>query len=96
MLSAAQKRHLRALAHHLRPVVALGARGLTDAVLAELDGALAHHELVKIKLGTGDRDARASLLQTICQRVDAEAVQSIGRTATLFRRNPDAPRIRLP
>jgi len=94
-LSDAQRRHLRSLAHPRKPIVTIGRNGLTDAVVAELEQALAHHELVKIKVNIGDREARNGTVEELCDRTGAERVQRIGHIATLFRRNPDDPKISL-
>ena len=48
-LSTKQKQHLKGLAHPLKPVVLLGSNGLTEGVLAEIEQALEHHELIKVK-----------------------------------------------
>ncbi|WP_019021201.1 ribosome assembly RNA-binding protein YhbY [Thioalkalivibrio sp. ALE23] len=94
-LTDAQRHHLRSLAHPRKPVVTLGRHGLSEAVLAELEQALAHHELVKVKVGIGDRDTRAEVIHDMCERTGAELVQRIGHVATLFRRNPEAPKVSL-
>lgn len=77
-------------------MVRVGQRGLTDAVVAELERALAAHELVKIRLAGGDRTTRAAWVAELCARTGAEAVQQIGATASLYRRNRERPRIALP
>lgn len=91
-LSSNQRHHLRCLAHAIKPIVTLGQRGLTDAVVAELDIALTRHELLKVKIGAERRDATVAEL---CERTSAEWVQTMGNTVTLFRRNPDRPRVPL-
>ena len=95
-LSKAQIKFLRAKCHDLKPVIMLGQKGLTEAVLEELDNALDHHELVKIKLSVDDRDARQQLSNEICERSQAEAVQSIGKTLSIYRANKQKPVIQLP
>lgn len=80
---------LRQRAHKLKPVVQIGQRGLTDAVINELDNALAHHELVKIRIAGADREARAEVVQSAAGATKAAVIQSIGSTATLYRKNPD-------
>jgi RNA-binding protein len=95
-LSKNQIKFLRSKCHELKPVVMLGQKGLTDAVLSELDIALDHHELVKIKLSVDDRDARKQLAEEICQRCQAEVVQSIGKTISVYRTNIEKPVIQLP
>ena len=95
-LSKAQIKFLRAKCHDLKPVIMLGQKGLTEAVLEELDKALDHHELVKIKLSVDDREARQQLSDEICQHSHAEAVQSIGKTLSIYRPNKKKPVIQLP
>lgn len=95
-LTAAQKRHLRALAHGLKPVILMGAKGLTDALLKELDVALEHHELVKVKLSADDREARDATLDQLANQSQAAIVQRIGNIGVLFRRNKEKPLIVLP
>ncbi len=94
-LSNTQKRHLRTLAHHRKPVVWIGQHGLSEGVLAELEQALDSHELVKIKIAA-DRDARDTITDAILSRTGAEAIHRIGQMLVVFRRNPDKPKIALP
>ncbi|MEM8660468.1 MAG: YhbY family RNA-binding protein [Pseudomonadota bacterium] len=82
-------KRLRAIGHKLSPVVTVAGKGLTDAVLAELDRALHDHELIKIKLAVGGRDAKAALTQDICERSAAKLVQSIGNVILILRNNPN-------
>lgn len=96
MLTRSQIRFLRSRAHHCNPLVRIGQNGLTDAVVAELDAALRAHELVKIRMAGTDRASRDAWLAALCERTGAEPVQRIGHTASVFRRNPDKPRITLP
>jgi RNA-binding protein len=96
MLSKAQLKFLRARCHDLRPVILMGQKGLSDELLAELDRALTHHELVKIKLATDDREQRKRLIDEICQQTSSEQVQSIGKTLSVYRVNPDKAVISLP
>lgn len=95
-LNEAQKRYLRGLAHQIKPVVLMGANGLTSAVLAEVERALNDHELVKVKLNAGDRDQRTRDVALIREETGAELVQRIGNTACLYRRHPEKPKIALP
>jgi RNA-binding protein len=95
-LSKNQIKFLRSLCHDLKPVVMLGQKGLTNEVLHELDIALNHHELVKIKLSVDDREERAKMIDEICQRSEADMVQSIGKTVSLYRPNLKKPVIALP
>jgi RNA-binding protein len=95
-LSKKQIKFLRAKCHALKPVIMLGQKGLTDEVLNELDIALTHHELVKIKLSIDDRDLRKQVADEICEKSQAEEVQSIGKTLTVYRVNSDKAIIALP
>jgi RNA-binding protein len=95
-LSPSQRRYLRSLAHDLKPVILLGAKGATDAVLKELDLALSHHELVKIKLSGGDKDERQVQIDFLANGTHSESVQQIGHIVVLFRRNEDEPKLALP
>jgi RNA-binding protein len=95
-LKPSQKRYLRGLAHALKPVVLVGNKGVTDAVVAEFSLALEHHELVKVKLAGDDRQARAEQVVALGKAGDAELVQTIGKVASFYRRNADAPKIALP
>jgi len=91
-LDKAARKALRQRAHALKPVIRLGQHGLTDAVLAELDIALAHHELVKVKLAADDDGARGTQLQGLLDGSRSTLVQRIGHTATLYRQRPPAAR----
>ncbi len=84
-LTPAQRSALRARAHALSPVVMMGQAGLTEAVLLEIEGALKAHELIKIKVAEGDREARAQIQETVCQRLSAAPVQQIGKVLVLYR-----------
>jgi len=95
-LSKKQIKFLRAKCHDLKPVIMLGQKGLTEEVVNELDIALTHHELVKIKLSVDDRDARKQMMAEICDRSQSQEVQSIGKTLSVYRVNPDKAVIELP
>jgi len=96
MLTRSQEAYLRGQAQSQKPIVRLGQRGLTDAVLAELERALHDHELVKVRLAGGDRATRAAWVDELAHRTGAAVVQRIGATASLFRRNAEKPRLTLP
>jgi RNA-binding protein len=94
-LTGKQKHYLRGLAHNRKPVVTIGAAGVSATVVREVDQALDHHELLKLKLPAGDREQRQELLQQICQQTRAELVQLMGRIGTVYRRATE-PKIALP
>jgi RNA-binding protein len=85
VLTGKQRNYLRGLAHHSKPVVSLGDAGVTPAVMAEIEQALAHHELVKMKLRVGDRQERHDALEKICSETGAQPVQEIGQMAVIYR-----------
>jgi putative YhbY family RNA-binding protein len=88
-LSPSQRRELRAKAHHLDPVVSIGNQGLTPAVLHEIDVNLLAHQLIKVRVFSGEREHREAMLQRICDTLDASPVQHIGKLLVLWRRAPD-------
>jgi RNA-binding protein len=91
-LSSKERAELRAEAHHLTPSVHVGHQGLTDALVQTLDDALRTRELVKVALAkTTDVSAKDASHQ-LAERLGADVVQTIGRTCTLFRENPDLKR----
>jgi RNA-binding protein len=96
MLSDAQRKYLRRLGHDLNPVVLVGNSGLGPSLIAELDGALAHHELVKVRARVGDRDVRDQLLAELAASTRSEMVQRIGHVALFYRANPEKTKILLP
>ncbi|MDQ5911459.1 MAG: RNA-binding protein [Pseudomonadota bacterium] len=95
-LTNPQKRHLKALAHARKPIVIIGDNGVTPAVLHEILQALDYHELVKIRVNAADRADRDAMIEEVRATSGAILVQRVGHIATLFRRNPEAPRIEWP
>ena len=81
------KQELKARAHHLKPVVLLGAKGLTPAVTEETNIALQIHELIKVKINGSEKTDRLEIANTLCQQIAAELVQLIGNTAIIYRKN---------
>jgi len=98
-LTEPQRRHLRGLAHALKPVVRLGSAGLSAAVAAETARALEAHELIKVKAAAGGREARDrrdQLFAALAQRTGSALVHRIGNVAVLYRPRSDLPRILIP
>ncbi|OGT36284.1 MAG: RNA-binding protein [Gammaproteobacteria bacterium RBG_16_51_14] len=95
-LSKEQEKFLRKLAHSLDPVAWVGQNGLTDRVMEEIEAALDHHELVKVKIRVGDRELRGQTITLLCEKSRAVLVQKIGNTVTLYRKNRKNPGIALP
>ena len=85
-----QKKAYRTIGHSLKPIVSVASKGLTENVLEELNRALDDHELIKIKIAVGDREARDLVLKSIVTDTRADLVQQIGNVALLLRKNPNA------
>ncbi|WP_334324940.1 ribosome assembly RNA-binding protein YhbY [Gilliamella apicola] len=84
-LSNKQKQYLKSEAHHLKPIVMIGANGFTEGVLAEIENALNFHELIKIKISVEDRETKKLICEAIIRETDALAVQQVGSIFTIFR-----------
>ena len=89
VITAAQRRALRARAHSLHPVVSIAQKGLTDAVAHEADAALKAHELIKVRVYNDDRDEREAFLAELCERLGAAPIQHIGKLLVLYRPAPE-------
>lgn len=87
-LTSQQRSALRAAAHPLHPVVLIGDRGLTAAVLEEIDRTLAAHELIKIRVAGAERDERDAMLAEICETLSCAAVHHLGKTLIIYRPDP--------
>lgn len=95
-LTERQKKFLRRQAHTLKPVVSAGDKGLSPAVVAEIESALEHHELIKISVRIGDRDARNSAIAQLVDEMGAILVSRVGNIAALYRPRKKKPGIILP
>ncbi|MGI8402631.1 MAG: ribosome assembly RNA-binding protein YhbY [Gemmatimonadaceae bacterium] len=89
-----ERAELRSEAHHLTPTVHIGQHGLTPTLICSLDDALRTRELVKVKLGNKDDVKPKDVANALALATSADVVQVIGRTATLFRENPEMDRKR--
>ena len=89
-LKASQKKNLRGQAHHLKPLVTVADKGLSETVIAEIERALNDHELIKVKL-RGDRDVRKAWAENISRQCKAELIQSIGQIACFYKKHPKKP-----
>ncbi|MDI1352336.1 MAG: ribosome assembly RNA-binding protein YhbY [bacterium] len=83
------RQSLKAQAHQLKPVILLGAKGLTEAVVAETNIALQVHELIKVKINGAEKEDRLAMANDLCIQLKAELVQLIGNTAIIYRKNKD-------
>jgi RNA-binding protein len=89
LLTPRERVRLKARAHALEPVVHVGHSGLTDALVGEVERALTAHELIKVRIGGADREARAALAEALCARTTASLVQQVGKVFVLWRPAPD-------
>lgn len=91
-ITGKERAELRAEAHHLDPLVHVGANGITPALVTSLDDALRTRELVKVQLGRSVDEKPRAIAERLAQEMGAQVVQVIGRTATLYRENPELER----
>jgi RNA-binding protein len=90
-LTNRERAHLKARAHALEPVVHVGGSGVTDRLVAEVERALAAHELIKVKIASDDRPERVTIGDEICARTGATAVHRVGKVLILWRPRPADP-----
>jgi RNA-binding protein len=88
MMKGSEKKYLRAQAHHLKPLVIIGAKGVTDGLIASIDLALQDHELIKVKFGEF-KDAKKEISAQIMQATKSELVGLIGNIAIIYRQHPE-------
>jgi RNA-binding protein len=93
-LSSKARAELRSHAHHLPVMVHIGHQGVTDTVRQSLDDALRTKELVKVQFAKNADVKAKDVANDLARQLDADVVQTIGRTATLFRLNPELEQIR--
>ena len=91
-ITGKERAELRAEAHHLDPLVHIGANGITPALVTSLDDALRTRELVKVQLGRPVDEKPRAIAERLAKETGAQVVQVIGRTATLYRENPGLER----
>ena len=95
-LSQKQKHHLRGLGHAIKPVVQLGNSGLTDGVLRQIEEAIEHHELIKVRVIAADRSEKKRYIDHIVESTDAHLIQQVGHMILIYRKHPKKPKIELP
>jgi len=86
-VDTAFKQSLKAQAHHLKPTILLGAKGLTPAVIEETNLALLAHELIKVKINGAEKEDRQLIAEELCTSLQADLIQLIGSTAIIYRKN---------
>ena len=95
-LTAKQRQFLKGLAHPLAPVVRVGKGGLSDAVVEETKKSLLAHELIKVRVELDDAKERRAVADKLAAASDAHVAGTIGKTAILYRRRDEKPKIKLP
>lgn len=91
-LNGKQRRALRALGHHLEPVVLVGQSGVTDGVVAAVEQALEDHELIKVKVNEGPEDRKEAAVK-LSEATGSELAQVLGRTVLLYKKRKKNPKI---
>ena len=87
-LTPRERSHLKARAHALAPLVQVGNAGVTAQLIAEVDRALTAHELIKVRVGTDDRERRVELGDRLAEATDAAVVHRVGKVLILWRPRP--------
>jgi len=95
-LKESQKKYLRGLGHPLKPVVTIADAGLSESLLKEFNSTIDHHELIKVRVRSGDRETRDALITELCSTAKAELISRIGNVALIYRRNDEKPKIPMP
>jgi len=95
MLTPKQRQHLKGLAHPLKPIVMIGKKGYSKALLEEMNAALLAHELIKVKFLETAFDETNEILNRLCQELDVTQLEIRGHIATLYRAHPEKPRIQI-
>jgi RNA-binding protein len=94
-LSSAQRKQLRALAHHLDPVVYVGKQGLSEALVQATHEALRDHELIKVKFND-QKEQKRPITSQLADMTSSAEVGLIGNIAILYRQHPDPEQRRVP
>ncbi|GAB6069873.1 ribosome assembly RNA-binding protein YhbY [Thiomicrorhabdus hydrogeniphila] len=88
-LTTSQKKYLRGIAHNINPMIIIGANGVTESLMKELESTLEHHEILKIKMASADRDDRKQIVDYILEKTGALLVQSIGKICVIYRQSDE-------
>jgi len=95
MLSIKDRNKLRSLAHELKPVIMVGKKGHSDALVKEIDSALLAHELIKVQFQKPALEDLEVIVKLINDKLESELVELRGHVATIYRPHPEKPKIRL-
>lgn len=88
-MKTSEKNALKARAHHLHPVILVGGKGVTPALIEETNIALQAHELIKVKVVGEDKEERKAMALAICEATTAEFIQLIGNIAIIYRKRQE-------
>ena len=92
VITSSTRKKYQQIGHHLRPIVAVGNRGITVAVIEEIQTALHDHELIKVKLNIEGKSERAREVKRLSTALNAHFIQLIGKNALLYKKSPSAKR----
>jgi len=95
-LTPKQRQFLRGLAHPLAPVVRIGKGRVSEAVVNEAKKSLEAHELIKVRIDADESDERRELAGKLAAEAEAQIAGLVGKTAILYRKREEKPRIKLP
>jgi RNA-binding protein len=95
-LSEPQKKYLRGRGHDLKPVITVSDAGLSASLMAEYESTIKHHELIKVRVRSGDRSVRDAIINELCASSSAELIQRVGNVALIYRENADEKKIIIP
>ena len=87
-LSSAQRKKLRAMAHHLQPSVFLGKAGVSDSFMSEVEHSLNTHELIKLKF-VNFKPERKEIARDIAERSNAHIAGILGNVCIFYRPHPE-------
>ena len=87
-LNEKQKKYLRGLGHHLKPLITVGENGISKTLLFEFKKTLDHHELIKVKVRASDRHIRNSIINDLFEDKAIQIIQRIGNIVLVYRANP--------
>jgi len=88
-LTSQQRKQFKSEAHHLKPVIRIGQHGVSEGVVAETHVALNTHELIKVHIQHGERDARILAANDLCQQTSSELVHHIGKVFIIYRKREE-------
>jgi len=95
MITSKQRAKLRALANQIESIITIGKDGITENVIIQIDDALNAREIIKISVGKNCSIEPHEVLKSLCEQLNAEPVQVIGRKLVMYRKSEEKPRIQI-